>query len=122
MLCWAIDVEADRRLVEEQHLGRVEQGGDQLHLHPLAERQLADRLVEQLAARPSRSTSSSCVLLELRRVDAVDLLMQAERLLRGQVPPELVLLPHHQGEAAAIGVLALPGDVAQHAGRRRPWD
>ena len=42
--------------------------------------------------------------------------MQAERLLRRQVPPELVLLPHHQGEAPAIGVLALPGNVAHHAG------
>ena len=41
-------VEADRRLVEKQHLGRVEQGGDQFHLHPLAQRQLAHRLAEQL--------------------------------------------------------------------------
>ena len=55
--------------------------------------------------------------VETRRVDAVNLLVQAERLGGGQVPPELVLLPHHQGEAAAIGVLALPGDVAHHAGR-----
>ena len=54
---------------------------------------------------------------ELLRLDAVDLLVQAERLLGGQVPPELVLLPHHQGEAAAIGVFAPPGDVAHHAGR-----
>ena len=42
--------------------------------------------------------------------------MEAERLGGGQVPPELVLLAHHQGEAAAVGVVALPGDVAQHAG------
>ena len=43
--------------------------------------------------------------------------MQAERLLGRQVPPELVLLAHHQGEAAAIGVFALPGHMAHHAGR-----
>ena len=64
----------------------------------------------------SRSTSSSCVACELRRVDAIDLLVQAERFGGGQVPPELVLLAHHQREAAAIGVVALPGHVAEHAG------
>ena len=42
-------VQADRRLVEEQHVGRVQQRGDQLHLHPLAQRQFADRLPQQLA-------------------------------------------------------------------------
>ena len=48
--------------------------------------------------------------------------MQRERFLRGQVPPQLVLLPHHQREAAAVVVVALPRHVAQHArlaGRRR---
>ena len=43
--------------------------------------------------------------------------MQPERFLRRQIPPELIFLPHHQGEAAAIGVFALPGHVAHHAGR-----
>ena len=38
------DVEAERRLVEEQDLRAVEQRADELHLHPLAERQVADRL------------------------------------------------------------------------------
>ena len=66
---------------------------------------------------PSRSTSSSRVRSNCGRLDAVDLLVQAERFLRRQVPPELVLLPHHQGEAAAVGVFALPGHVAHHAGR-----
>ena len=41
-------VEADRRLVEQEQLRLVQQGGDQLHLHPLAERQLADGLAGQL--------------------------------------------------------------------------
>ena len=109
------DVEADRGLVEEQHFGRVEQGGDELHLHPLAERELADRLVEQL--RDAQQVDE-LVLLALKRVglDAVDLLVQAERFGSGQVPPELVLLAHHEGEAAAVGVVALPGHVAEDAG------
>ena len=41
-------VEADRRLVEQEQLRLVQQRGDQLHLHPLAQRQLADRLAGQL--------------------------------------------------------------------------
>ena len=45
------------------------------------------------------------------------MLMQAERLGGGQIPPELVFLAHHQGETAAIGVFAFPRHVAQHAGR-----
>ncbi len=42
------DVQADRRLVQEQHLGRVQQRGDQLHLHSLAQRQFANRLLQQV--------------------------------------------------------------------------
>ncbi len=49
-------------------------------------------------------------------LDAIDLLMQPERFGGGQVPPELVLLAHHEREAAAVGVVALPGHEAQHAG------
>ena len=40
-------VQTDRRLVQKQHLRRMQQGGDQLHLHPLAQRQLAHRLLQQ---------------------------------------------------------------------------
>ena len=42
-------VQADRRFVQEQHLGRVQQRGGQFHLHPLAQRQLAHRLLQQMA-------------------------------------------------------------------------
>ncbi len=45
------------------------------------------------------------------------MLVQAERLGGRQVPPELVLLAHHQGEAAAVGVFAFPGHVADDGGR-----
>ncbi len=43
------EVEADRGLVEEQDLGLVEHAGRQLAAHPLAERQVADRHVEEVA-------------------------------------------------------------------------
>src|SRR5580658_464917 len=42
------DVEADRRLVEEEHLGPVDEGRSELALHPLAQRELARRLVHEL--------------------------------------------------------------------------
>ena len=112
-------VEADRRLVEKQHLGRVQQGGDQLHLHPLAERQFAHRLPQQRADL-EQFDQFVARAVETGRLDAIDLLVQAKRLLGGQVPPQLVLLPHDQREPAAIGVLALPRDVAHARGPCRP--
>ncbi len=42
--------------------------------------------------------------------------MQTIRLLCRQVPPELILLSHHQGEAATVLVLPLPGNVTHHLG------
>ena len=44
------------------------------------------------------------------------MLVQAEGLGRGQIPPELIFLAHDQGEAAAVGVFAPPRNVSQHAG------
>ena len=40
-------VQADRRLVQEQHLGAVQQRRGQLAAHPLAQRELPDRGVEE---------------------------------------------------------------------------
>ena len=66
---------------------------------------------------PSRLGQFVAGAIEAGGLDAIDLLVQAERFGGRQVPPELVLLAHHQGEAAAIGVFAFPGHVAHHAGR-----
>ena len=44
----AHDVEADRRLVEEQQLGTVQQRGGELAAHALPERELAHRRAEEL--------------------------------------------------------------------------
>src|SRR5262249_49081484 len=43
--------------------------------------------------------------------------MQLETVGRGQVPPELVLLPHNEGKPPAKGVGPFPGDEVEHAGR-----
>ncbi len=109
------DVQANRRLVQQQHLRAVQEGGDQLHSHSLAQRQFAHRLADEL---PHFEQARQLVepALEDGRLDPVDFPVQAERFLRRQIPPELVLLAHHQRKAAAKRVVALPGRVAQHAG------
>ena len=43
----AQQVEPDRRLVEEQHLGPVQEGRRELTPHPLTERELPNRDVEE---------------------------------------------------------------------------
>ena len=40
--------------------------------------------------------------------------MELKAVGGGEVPPELILLPHDKGELPAEGVRALPGDVAEH--------
>ncbi len=112
------DVEADRRLVEQEDLGLVEQGGDQLHLHPLAEGQLADGLAGELLDAEQLGQLAEG-LAELVVGDGVDLPVELEAVGGGQVPPELVLLAHDEGELAAEGVLAVPGDEVRGRGRRR---
>jgi hypothetical protein len=108
-------VEADRRLVEEQHLRLVQQGGHQLQLHALAQRQVADRPQHQVA-HPQHVDEFVPGALEAGGLDAVDLAVQPEALGGRQVPPQLVPLPHHQREAAAEGVGPLPGHVTEHGG------
>ena len=111
-------VEADGGLVEKQHLGLVQERRDELELHPLAEREFADRLEDQL---PHAEQVDEFVprLLKTGRVDPIDLLMQPKTLGSRQVPPELVPLSHHERKPAAEVIGPLPGHVAEH-GRRAP--
>ena len=92
----------------------MQERGDKLQFHPLAEREFADGLKDQL---PHAEQVDEFVprLLKPGRLDAVDLLMQPKTLGGGQVPPELVPLPHHEGEPAAEIVGPLPGHVTKHA-------
>jgi hypothetical protein len=94
----------------------VQERRHELELHPFAERQLADRLehelphaehVDELVARP----------LEAGGVEPVDLLVEAEALGGGQVPPQLVPLAHDEREPAPKIVGPLPGHMAEHPGR-----
>ena len=44
-------IEPDGRFIEKQHFRRVEQGGNQFHFHPLAQRKFPHRLARAVAAR-----------------------------------------------------------------------
>ena len=54
---------------------------------------------------------------ELGGLDAIDFLVQPKRFLRRQIPPQLIFLPHHQREPAAISVFAQPGHETHHSRR-----
>ena len=94
----------------------MQQGGRQLALHPLAEREFADLFAQERA-----ELEQLVEFLERRRVlrlrNFVDGLVDQKGLDRGQVPQELLLLAHHQGEAAQVGRLAPVGGVAQDRSR-----
>jgi len=49
-------------------------------------------------------------------IEPVNHAVEFERFSGGEVPPELVFLPEHQGELAFEFVFALPGNVAEDAG------
>ena len=110
------DVEPDGRFVEEQHFRRVEQGGDQFHLHALAEAQLAHHHVE-LGPHPEQIRELVEGLLVLGRRDAIDVPEEQERLHGGEIPPKLILLPEHEGKDPAVGVLPLGGIETRDPGR-----
>jgi hypothetical protein len=91
-------VESDRRLVQEEHLRTVQQGGGQLAAHPLAERELTDRDVEegvQVEQVPTAAQPGGVVAGR----HPVDVPQQLERVAQGQVPPELGALPEHHADA-----------------------
>jgi hypothetical protein len=76
------DIEPDRRLVEKEHLRLVEERGDEFELHPLAERELPNRLQDQL---PHSEQIDELVAdpLEPAGFEPVDLLVKPEALGSG---------------------------------------
>ena len=80
-------VEPDRRLVEVEDLGVVQERRHDVAAHPLAEAELADRGVEQVArARAARGTPRGCA--GSGRADPVDPVHQVEGVAQRQVPPQ----------------------------------
>ena len=88
-------VEADRRLVEKQQARRVQQARRDLAAHPLAERQLPHRRVEERAELEQRTSAPRSAAGAARAIDLVDAAEQLERVARRQLIPELRALAEH---------------------------
>ncbi len=101
-------VEAERRLVEKQNRRPVQQGSGQLALHPLAERELPHRLVDD-GGESQEIDQLRAALLEIRLGDVVDRPVQEERLFRGEIPHELLTVAEHQCDAALERRATRPG-------------
>ena len=102
-------VEARERLVEDQHVGLVEQGADQLHALLVAERKVFELVVDPIGeaelAEPAASASRSATLRSMPRscAEEAQLLGDAHRrvqaALLGQVPEAA---PHLEVDRLAV--------------------
>ena len=107
-------VEADRRLVEKQQARRVQQRRRELAAHPLAERELTHRRVEQRAELEQRhqflqaAAVSTCV-------DFVDAPQQLEGVAGRELVPELRSLTEYGPDAKREGPALPRGRHAEHA-------
>ena len=108
-------IQADRRFIQEENPGLVQQRGDQLHLHALAQRQFPHHDI-QFVPHVEHLRQLVQRMLKHGAGDAVDPGIEREGFLGGQIPPELVLLSEQQRKLAPVAVVAFPRCVAQHAG------
>lgn len=104
-------IEPDGRFIEEEDFGSVEEGGDEFHLHAFAEGEFANGSSEEFLDFEEAGEFVEMLLEGIGR-DAIDLLVESKGFLGGEIPPELVLLPHDEGKASAVFVIAFPGDIA----------
>ena len=111
-------VESDRRLVEKEYLRAVQERGDQLHLHPLPETEFPDHH-PHLVADIEKFGQLIDRLRELLMPDPVDRAVEFQRLARGEIPPEGILLPHQQGELPLQLHRTPRGIESQHRGASR---
>ncbi len=108
------DVEPDGGLVEEQDLRPVQERHDELALHALAERELADGGIEHMLY-PKELGEGHERLVPLRARDLVQVAVEDEGVRRRQIPDELRFLSHHERDLLLEGALAVGGDEAQNA-------
>ncbi len=109
-------VEPDGRLVEEQDLGVVQQARGELAAHPLAERQVAHRLVEQVGGVEQLAELGDAPLLG-RAVEPVDRGEHPVRLARRQLEPQQRPLPEQRADPPGEPPPVLPRHEPEH--RRR---
>ena len=104
-------IEADRRFVEEQDLGIMEQGCRELGAHALAERELADGLGQQRFEAQQGHELVAPATIALGR-DPVDVGQQIEAVEDRQVPPELAALAEHHADPGHMAETILVGHEA----------
>ena len=92
----------------------MEQGADDLDLHPLAERKLSDGLAHEVAHVEQRDQLVP-QREEVRTRDLVDRAVELEGVERRQVPLQLVPVAHDERDPAQEVALALRGDVPEDA-------
>ena len=121
-----LEVEAERRLVEKEHLGLMQQRGRELALHALAERELPRGLVDEFTEHEQVDE-----LRAPRRViggrHTIDGAIEPEGLLGRQIPEQLLLVAEHERDALAERVAAgpriAPGHLrAARAGEEQPGE
>jgi hypothetical protein len=98
----ALDVEADRRLVEEDHLRVVQERGRQLAAHDLPQRELADRGLQERPQVEQLDEHGEVAPVPVRG-DAVHVAEDVERVAQRQVPPELAPLAEDHTDPASQG-------------------
>ena len=91
----------------------MQQRADDLHLHALAQRKVAHRLIherlqfQQLDEFVARA-------LEIGHRDLVDRPVELERVQCRNVPLQLIAIAHYQRDLLEELLFALFGDVSQH--------
>src|SRR5260370_3316821 len=102
-------VQTDGWFVEKEDARLMNQRGDQLHLHPLAQRQLAHHHIH-FVLNLEKFGQSADDLCKTPAIDSVDRAIQLQRFLRGQIPPERIFLSHNQTELTFHSISAFPWD------------
>ena len=113
------DIDADRRFIEKEHVGPVEQRDADLAFHALAERQGAHLLLEDVAdIQQCDQLVEGLLICSFGQV--VHRGVDQERVHRRQVPAQLAALAHEHADPAQIGRLAPPRNMPHdRAGARR---
>ena len=107
------EVEPDRRLVEEQDLGIVEQARGQLAAHALAEGEAPHGLVEQVGRVEQLAELADAPLFR-GRVESVDRGEHPVRLARRQLQPEQRALAEERADPAGQSATVLPRRDPEH--------
>ena len=115
-----LEIEAERGLVEKEHLGLMQQRRRELALHPLAERELAHGLVDEIAEHEELDELRASLRIVGER-HAVYRAIEPERLLGRQIPEQLLLVAEHEGDALAKWIPAGPRIASRHLAPSPSW-